>query len=95
MMAKLEEEMNQRAHAATPNSNPPVMEKSNPPQRKILIHIPVGAPGSVPPIVLNLLLIEVDDQQYASFSPRVAFIYDVFSPLDKEVEKRLKPLNKN
>ena len=50
IMAKIQEEMNQRDHDATPipNVNPPVVENHVPPQGNIPVHIPVGAPDGVP-----------------------------------------------
>lgn len=62
-MAKMHEDMNQRVHAATPilNANPHVMENPVPPQGNILVHIPVGAPNGVSPVILNPLVIKIDD----------------------------------
>lgn len=82
IMAKMQEEMNQRAHGATsiPNSNPSVVETHVLPHGNIPAHILMGAIDGVPPSVLNPLVIKVDDRQDAIFSPRVISMYDAFGP---------------
>lgn len=93
-MAKMQIEMNQRTHAATPfpNANPLVVENPMPPHGNIPVHIPVGAPDSVPPVVLNPPIIKVEDQQNTFFSPKATSIYDAFGPPANEVEKKVKSI---
>ena len=69
-MAKMQEEMNQHAHATNPHIPPVVETTVPPPQGNPPVHI--GTPEGVPPSTLNAPVIEVDDQHDAFFSPRAA-----------------------
>lgn len=62
IMAKSQEEMNQRTHDVTLIPTViPTMENHVPPQGPTPFHILVGAPSCVPPPVLNPPVIEVND----------------------------------
>lgn len=89
IMAKMKEEINQRDKDANPipTVNPPVEENLVPPHGNILVQILVGAFEGGPPHVLNPPVIEIENQQDAFFSPRVASVYDAFGPTTNEVEK--------
>lgn len=85
-MAKMQEEMNQHAHAANPipSINPPVIETLIlPPQSNTLVHILVDTSGSVPSPILNTPVIEIDDQQDAFFSPKRRLYVRSFWSLDQ------------
>ncbi|XP_050897524.1 uncharacterized protein LOC127104382 [Lathyrus oleraceus] len=94
IMAKMQEEMNQRAYATNPisNTHPLVVENPVPSHGNALVHIPVGAPGGVHPFILNPPVTEVDDQQDAFFSPKSTSMYDAFGSPTNEVEKKVKAI---
>ncbi|XP_050890082.1 uncharacterized protein LOC127095439 [Lathyrus oleraceus] len=94
IMAKIQKEMNQRAHAiaATPATIPVTIENLVPPKGNTPVQILIGAPDSVPPPFINPLIIEIDDQQDAFFSPRVASVYDTFGPSANKVEKKVRAI---
>ena len=97
-MAKLQKKLNQHAHAANPIplAHPSVVENPMPPPpNNSPDHIPMGAPGGVPPTVLNPLIIEINEQQDAFFNPRAASMYEAFSPPTNEVEKKVKAIEEN
>lgn len=76
IMAKMQEEMSQRANAVNPLI-PLVVETPSPP------------PQVNPPIHIG---VEIDDQHNDFFSPRAASQYDVFGPTTNEVEKKVKAI---
>lgn len=61
-----------------------------PPQVDPPVHI--GAPGGVPTVNIHPIVIEIDDQHDAFFSPRATSQYDAFGPLTDEVEKKVKAI---
>lgn len=89
VMAKMQEDMNRRAHAMNPPI-PPVVETPFPHQVGPLIHI--GAPGDVLPINLHPHVAEVDDEHDAFLSPRDASQYDAFDHVTNEVEKKVRAI---
>lgn len=91
-MAKMQDEMNQCAHAANPilATHPSVVENPVPPPNTTSMHILVGAPGGVPLTVLNLPIIEIEDQQDTFFIPRAASMYEAFGPPTNEAKKKVK-----
>lgn len=95
IMAKMQKAMNQYAYTANLIlvAHPPIVENSvPPPPNNTPVHILVGAPGGVPPTILNPLVIEICDQQDAFFSPRAASMYEAFSPPANKVEKKVKAI---
>lgn len=90
--AKIQEEMNQRAHGAAANPTAIPMENHVTLHGNIPVQIPVGEHDSVPPSFLSPLIIEVGDQQDAIFSPRVASVYDAFGPSANEVGKKVRAI---
>lgn len=94
IMDKMQEEMNQHAHTTNPTSaaHPLVIDNHVPSQRNPPVYIPVGASSNVPQPILNTPIIEIDDQQDAFFSPKVAYMYESFGPPSNEVEKKIKAI---
>lgn len=90
IMAKMQEEMNQRAHAANPLIPSVVETHAPPPQGNPPVH--VSAPGSVPSVNINPPIIEVYNQHDAFFNPMVASLYEAFGPTTNEVEKKVKAI---
>lgn len=86
-MAKIQEEMNQRAHATstTPTAITTTMVNLVHPQGNTPVQILVWAPDGAPPPVFHPPIIKIYDQQDAFFSPIVASIYDAFGPPTNEV----------
>lgn len=91
IMAKIQSEMNQRAHVAVttiPTTIPTIVEDIMPPQGNTPVQITVGEPGGVSPPVIHPPVIKIDDQQDVFFSPRVTFIYEAFGLPANEVENK-------
>lgn len=86
IMAKIEEDMKQRSIVA---SNPDTIENPAPPQGNPHVQIPTTTPCIIPPPIINPLVIEIDDQHDAFFSPIVGSIYDTFGSPANEVEKKV------
>lgn len=96
IMAKMQEEMNHRAHAGNPipTANPPlppvventqILPQINPP-------LQIGASVGVPPTTLNPPTIEVDDPHESISRPRVASLYEALGPTTNEVENKVKAI---
>lgn len=63
-----------------------------PPQGNTPVQIHVEALDGVPPPVINPPVIEIDDQEDAFFSPKVASVYNDFGPPANEVEKKVRAI---
>lgn len=88
MIAKMQEDMNQRANAANPPV-PPVLETLIPPSQ-VNPSVHIGTSSGVPHINLHPPVVEIDDQHGAFFIPRAASQYDAFGPVTNEVEKKVR-----
>lgn len=73
-------------------ANPVIMENLVPPQGNPHVQIPITTPCVIPPSVVNPLVIEIDDQHDAFFSPRSDFEYDSFGPPVNKVEKKVRAI---
>ncbi|XP_050883483.1 uncharacterized protein LOC127086729 [Lathyrus oleraceus] len=89
-MAKMQEEMNQRASTTNPPTHPAVETPNPVPQVNPLINI--SAPGGVPNGNPRPHVFEIDDRYYAFFSPRAASQYDAFGSATNEVERKVKAI---
>ncbi|XP_050875576.1 uncharacterized protein LOC127079204 [Lathyrus oleraceus] len=90
VMAKMQEEMNQRASTTNPPT-PPAVETPTPvPQVDPPINI--NAPGGVPNDNPRPHVFEIDDQHDAFFSPRDASQDDAFGSATNEVERKVKAI---
>lgn len=96
VMARIQEETQQRANVVVATHATLVaaatIDPLVPPQGNTTLQIHVSTPCVVPPPVFNPLVIEIDDQYDAFFSPRVGFIYNAFGPLISEVEKKVRAI---
>lgn len=92
ILAKMQEEMNQRDKVVNPLISLVVETLiPSPPQVDPSVHI--GALDSVPQVNLHPLVIEIDNQYYAFFRPRAASQYDIFGPVTNEVEKKVRDID--
>ncbi|XP_050875022.1 uncharacterized protein LOC127078624 [Lathyrus oleraceus] len=90
VMAKMQEEMNQRASTTNPPTpqtveNPTPVPQVDPP-------ININAPGGVPNDNPRPHALETDDQLDAFFSPRDASQDDAFSSATNKVERKVKAI---
>lgn len=89
IMARIQEEIQQRANIVVVASNVTTIENRVPPYCNPPIQIPTMTPGGVLPPVANPSVIEIDEQHDLFFSPRVGSVYDAFGPLIVEVENKV------
>lgn len=84
VMARIQEEMQQRANDVATTVDPFV-----PPQGNNAVQIHMMTPGRVSPPVVNPPVIEIDDQHDAFSIPRSGSVYDAFGQPTAEMEKKV------